>query len=207
MLRVLERREVVREGAPSSPVAVDVRVLSATSRDLRNAIDKGKFREDLYLRLAQVRVLVPPLRQRLDDLPLLCAKLLAKAGSTAMIDVDALEHLSAMSWPGNVRELGNVILRAAASCQDGVIRRKDVAGEGEGFRGTADERKALDLSGTFAEAKERAIERFERAYLSLLMKRSQGNLSAASRSADVARHHLRDLLKKRGLYGVSLDDD
>ena len=205
-LRVLERREIIRVGG-HTPLPIDVRVLSATNRDLRNAIDKNRFREDLYFRLAQVRVFVPPLRQRLPDLPLICAKLLARAGSDAMIDVEALDHLSSMPWPGNVRELNNVLLRASALASDGVIRRKDVAGEGEGFRGTEGERGALDLSGTFSVAKDRAIERFEKAYLALLMKRCQGNLSAASRSADVARHHLRDLLKKRGLYGVSLDDE
>jgi DNA-binding NtrC family response regulator len=205
-LRVLERREIIRVGG-HTPLPIDVRVLSATNRDLRNAIDKGRFREDLYFRLAQVRVFVPPLRQRVEDVPLICAKLLARSGADTLIDVDALEHLSSMPWPGNVRELNNVLLRAAALAHDGVIRRADVAGEGEGFRGTAGERTALDLSGTFAQAKDRAIERFEKAYLSLLMKRCQGNLSAAARQADVARHHLRDLLKKRGLYGVSLDDE
>ncbi len=205
ILRVLERREIVRVGG-QTPVPIDVRVLSSTSRDLRNAIDKGSFREDLYFRLAQVRVFVPPLRQRKEDLPLVCAKLLSRAGSDVMIDVEALEHLSSMPWPGNVRELDNALQRAAAVARDGVIRRQDVAGEGEGFRGTAGERAPLDLSGTFAEAKDRAIDRFEKAYLTVLMKRCQGNLSAAARQADVARHHLRDLLKKRGLYGVSLDD-
>lgn len=205
-LRVLERREIIRVGG-HTPLPIDVRVVAATNRDLRNAIDKGRFREDLYFRLAQVRVFVPPLRQRAEDVPLIAAKLLTRAGSEVMIDVEALEHLSAMPWPGNVRELNNVLLRASAMAQDGVIRRVDVAGEGEGFRGTADERSPLDLSGKFSEAKDRAIERFERAYLALLMKRCQGNLSAAARQADVARHHLRDLLKKRGLYGVSLDDE
>jgi DNA-binding NtrC family response regulator len=205
VLRMLERREVVRVGGQAA-TAVDVRVLSSTSRELRNAIDKGSFREDLYFRLAQVRVSVPPLRERKEDLPLVCAKLLARAGSDAMIDVEALEHLASMPWPGNVRELDNALLRAAAIARDGVIRRQDVAAEGEGFRGTAGERQPLDLSGTFAQAKDRAIERFEKAYLALLMKGCQGNLSAAARKADVARHHLRDLLKKRGLYGVSLDD-
>jgi len=205
-LRVLERREIVRVGG-HAPLPIDVRVVAATNRDLRNAIDKGRFREDLYFRLAQVRVFVSPLRERIEDLPLIAAKLLARASSDAMIDVDALDHLSSKPWPGNVRELNNVLLRASAMAQDGVIRRQDVAGEGEGFRGTADERLPLDLSGKFGDAKDRAIERFERAYLALLMKRCQGNLSAAARQADVARHHLRDLLKKRGLYGVSLDDE
>lgn len=205
-LRVLERREIIRVGG-HSPLPIDVRVVAATNRDLRNSIDKGRFREDLYFRLAQVRVFLAPLRQRLEDLPIICAKLLARAGSELMIDVDALDHLSSMPWPGNVRELNNVLLRASAMAHDGVIRRQDVAGEGEGFRGTVEERNPLDLSGKFGDAKDRAIERFEKAYLALLMKRCQGNLSAAARQADVARHHLRDLLKKRGLYGVSLDEE
>jgi DNA-binding NtrC family response regulator len=205
VLRVFERREIVRVHA-DRPVVVDVRILSSTSRDLRNAIDSGRFREDLYFRLAQVRTFVPPLRQRREDVPLVCAKLLARAGIDAMIDVEALDHLASLPWPGNVRELESALLRAAAVARDGVIRRTDVAGEGEGFRGTQAERAPLDLTGTFAEAKDRAIERFERAYLAVLMRGTHGNLSAAARQADVARHHLRDLLKKRGLYGVSLDD-
>jgi DNA-binding NtrC family response regulator len=201
--RVLERKELVREGTAKP---IDVRVLSSSRIDLRNSIEKGLFREDLYFRLAQVRIVVPPLRQRRDDMPIICAKLLSRAGSDAMIDVDALEMLATMPWPGNVRELNNALLRAAATAQSGVIRRDDLAGEGNGFRGTASEREPLDLSGTFSDAKDRAIERFEKAYLTLLMKSCRGNLSAASRQADIARHHLRDLLKKRGLYGVSLDD-
>ena len=83
--------------------------------------------------------------------------------------------------------------------------RADVAGEGVGFRGTREERKVLDLAGEFAPAKERALERIESVYLAALMKRCAGNLSRAAREANVARHHLRDLLKKRGLYGVSWD--
>jgi len=206
LLRMLERREIVRAGG-TAPIALDVRVLSSTSRDLRNAIDTGAFREDLYFRLAQVRVLVPPLRERLDIDHRLGAGAREERGADEREVLQALAHLASMPWPGNVRELDNALQRAAAVARDGVIRRQDVAGEGEGFRGTASERAPLDLSGTFAEAKDRAIERFEKAYLALLMKGCQGNLSAASRRADVARHHLRDLLKKRGLYGVSFDKE
>ena len=201
--RVLERKELLRDGVAKP---IDVRVLSSTRTDLRNMIEKTLFREDLYFRLAQVRIVVPSLRQRRDDMPIICAKLLSRAGSEVMIDVDALQLLATLPWPGNVRELNNALLRAAAMAQSGVIRRDDLAGEGNGFRGTASEREPLDLSGTFSDAKDRAIERFEKAYLTLLMKSCRGNLSAASRQADIARHHLRDLLKKRGLYGVSLDD-
>jgi DNA-binding NtrC family response regulator len=209
-LRVLERHEVTRVGG-HVPVKVDVRVIAATHRDLRHEIDAGRFREDLYYRLAQVRVQLPPLRDRTEDIPLLCQKLLGSMqGERAfpiMIEKAALAHLQSQPWPGNVRELRNVLARAAALAADNIIRRADVAGEGFGFRGTREERQALDLSGTFAVAKDHAIERFESAYLSALMKRCSGNLSLASREADLARHHLRDLLKKRGLYGISWADE
>jgi DNA-binding NtrC family response regulator len=205
-LRVLERHEVTRVGG-HTPIKIDVRVIAATHRDLRHEIEGGRFREDLYYRLAQVRVLLPPLRDRLEDIPILCQKLLASMqgdrGAPVMIEAAALQHLAAQPWPGNVRELRNVLARAAALATGEIIRRADVAGEGFGFRGTREERRALDLSGTFATAKEHALERFESAYLSALMKRCGGNLSLAAREGDLARHHLRDLLKKRGLYGVS----
>ena len=205
-LRVLERREVTRVGGTIA-TKIDVRVIAATHRELRLEIEASRFREDLFFRLAQVRVFIPPLRDRPEDVPILCQKLLQQiAGGTQApirIEADALEHLKAQPWPGNVRELRNVLARASALAPGGAIRRSDVAGEGVGFRGTREERSALDLSGTFANAKQQAIERFESAYLAALMKRSGGNLSVASREADIARHHLRDLLKKRGLYGIS----
>ena len=205
-LRVLERQEVVRVGA-HVPVKVDVRVIVATHRDLRHEIEAGRFREDLYYRLSQVRLVVPPLRDRPEDIPLLYRSLLASfqvdLGRPVVVEQAALEFLQAQPWPGNVRELRNVLVRAVALGHDGIVRREDVAAEGVGFRGTRLEREALDVSGEFAVAKERAIERFEFAYLSALMKRCGGNVSLASREADLARHHLRDLLKKRGLYGLS----
>ncbi len=206
-LRVLESQEFSRVGG-NAPIKVDVRVITATHRDLRNEIDSGRFREDLYFRLAPLRVSIPPLRDRLEDIPILCRKLLTSiAGDReVMIEQSALLQLAAQPWPGNVRELRNVLSRAAALCSDGLIRRVDVAGEGFGFRGTREERSVLDLSGTFAPAKDRAVQRFEAAYLGALMKRCGGNLSKASREADLARHHLRDLLKKRGLYGMTWSD-
>ena len=205
-LRVLERQEVVRVGG-HAPVKIDVRVVCATHRDLRHEIEAGRFREDLYYRIAHVRVMLPPLRDRTEDVPILCERLLANLGgprgAAPRIEPDALDFLRAQPWPGNVRELRNVLSRASALAQEGIIRRGDVAGEGFGFRGTRLERDALDVSGTFSESKERSVERFEAAYLAALMKRCGGNMSRAAREADLARHHLRDLLKKRGLYGVS----
>lgn len=206
ILGAIERRAVTPIGT-NEPLAVDARIVASTQRDLRNELEAGRFREDLYFRLAQVRTFIPPLRARAEDVPLLVDAILKRGGTDVAVEPAALEYLAGCSWPGNVRELSNVVLRAAALSAEGVIRRSDVAGEGAGFRGTSEERTPLDLSGTFSDAKERAIERFERAYLTLLMKRSGGNLSAASRDAAVARHHLRDLLKKRGLYGASFGDE
>ena len=121
-------------------------------------------------------------------------------------DPSFFARLAAQRWTGNARELRNALTRAAALSKDGVIRRVDVAAEGSGFRGSREERDVIDVAGVFSDAKERAIARFESAYLSALMKRSGGNLSQAAREADIARHHLRDLLKKRGLYGIDWGD-
>ena len=203
LLRVLERRELTRLGG-KDVVPVDVRVVASTHRDLRLEIDANHFREDLYFRLAQVRVVLPPLRERMEDVPELAAHFLRGATEPghqpATIDDEALVELSRRPFPGNVRELRNILVRASALCEDGCIRIRDIAGEGYGFRGSEAERSPLDLAGTFSEAKQRAIERFEKAYLETIMRRCAGNLSRASREADLARHHLRDLLKKRGLY-------
>jgi DNA-binding NtrC family response regulator len=207
-LRVLEQRVITRVGSHDA-LAIDVRVVAATHRDLRHEIDSGRFREDLYYRLAQIRVGMPPLRDRLEDMPILCRKLLVslqEGSEPTAIEESALAHLAAQPWPGNVRELRNVLARATALCGSGVIRRSDVAGEGFGFRGTREERSVLDLSGTFATAKERAIVRFESAYLAALVRKCEGNLSRAAREADIARNHLRDLLKRRGLYTAPASD-
>ncbi len=205
LLRLLERQELTRAGGHVAS-KVDVRVLAATSRDLRHEIEQGRFREDLYLRLAQVRIFLPPLRDRMEDIPLLCTTFLAASGEAALsIEADAMQQLMSYPWPGNVRELRNALERAAALVHDSVIRRADVAGEGFGFRGAAQERSPLDLSGSFKVAKERSVERFESTYLAALMRRCNGNVSLAAREADLARHHLRDLLKKRELYGIAWD--
>jgi DNA-binding NtrC family response regulator len=209
LLRVLESRSISRVGG-NDVIPVDFRLIAATHRDLRAEIEAGRFREDLFFRLAEARVVLPPLRARPADIDLLARHFVAECAALAeptpsgapklSISPEAIASLEARRWPGNVRELRNVIARAAALCQDGTITESDLAGEGFGFRGSVAEREVLDLHGTFAEAKARAVERFERAYLDALLRRCAGNLSKASRQADIARNHLRALLKKRGLY-------
>jgi DNA-binding NtrC family response regulator len=202
LLRVLETRAICRVGG-AEVIPVDFRLIVATHRDLRAEIDAHRFREDLFYRLAEARVVLPPLRARPADIPLLSQHFLDDLATPALplsMTPEAITSLKGRRWPGNVRELRNVIARAAALCADGVITEGDLAGEGFGFRGSVAERDAMDLAGTFAEAKARAVERFEAAYLDALLRRCGGNLSKASRQADIARNHLRALLKKRGLY-------
>ena len=202
LLRVLETGAVTRVGGVDR-IPVDLRVVVATRRDLRAESDVPRFREDLFLRLAEARVFLPPLRARPADIPLLTRHFLDELGTAERpltITPEAVSSLASRRWPGNVRELRNVLARASALCLDGTITEPDLAGEGFGFRGSIAERQPLDLAGTFAEAKARAVERFEVVYLEALLRRCTGNLSKASRQADIARNHLRALLKKRGLY-------
>jgi Nif-specific regulatory protein len=127
LLRVLEEEEVVPVGE-SFPVKVNVRVLSATNRDLREAVKKGTFREDLFYRLAVFPIRVPPLRERREDIPVLAERFLGSAGErhhkrVKGFDEAALEQLTAFHWPGNVRELQNEIERDVALARDGEVIR------------------------------------------------------------------------------------
>jgi DNA-binding NtrC family response regulator len=203
-LRVLERKEITRVGA-QLPTAVDVRVIAATHRDLRLDIERGRFREDLYFRLSHVRLYAPPLRERPEDIAALAKTFLHEVDRSQSLAEDALAQLCSMSFPGNVRELRSTVQRASALTIGASITCDALLGDAT--TRASSEREALDLRGTFAEAKDRAVERFEKAYLSFLMRRSKGNLSQGSRDSGLARHYLRDLLRKRELYNVSWDDD
>jgi DNA-binding NtrC family response regulator len=121
ILRALQERQVDRVGG-SHPLSVDVRVIAATNKDIERAVRAGSFREDLYYRLSVIRLHMPPLRERRDDIPLLVNHFLKKfnAGSNISVDTGALSLIKAYGWPGNVRELENVIEHAS------VLRRTDV---------------------------------------------------------------------------------
>ncbi len=109
-------------------VSVDVRVVSATNRDLRREVTNGKFREDLYYRLAGVEITVPPLRERMTDVPAISRRLLSRAlpGEQRELAPEALRALMRHSWPGNVRELENVLTKAAVLCEGETIHARDV---------------------------------------------------------------------------------
>jgi two-component system response regulator AtoC len=122
LLRVLEGQELTRVGG-TCPVRLNVRLVAATNKDLRQQVEKGRFREDLYYRVNVLLLRVPPLRERPEDIPLLAMHLLPPGLS---LRPEALDRLRAHPWPGNVRELRNVLQRAAVVAEDRVIRARDV---------------------------------------------------------------------------------
>jgi transcriptional regulator with PAS, ATPase and Fis domain len=129
LLRVLQEREFERLGGTQT-IRVNVRMLAATHRDLRQLVAKGLFREDLYYRLAVIPVEIPALRDRREDVPLLAAHFVAKhtrkGAKEPVLSQEALIRLSVYDWPGNVRELENAIERATLLCKEGVIRPGDL---------------------------------------------------------------------------------
>ena len=128
LLRVLEEKEYERVGS-SQPIKMDVRILSTTNRSLREEVVKGNFREDLYYRISVVPLRIPPLRERLSDIPLLVQYLLRKfqeKGETVRVEPAVLEKLKGYSWPGNVRELANVVQHMMVFCRGNLISSEDL---------------------------------------------------------------------------------
>ena len=204
LLRVLEER-VVRPLGGDTERAVDVRIVAASRDDLDAEVAAGRFRADLLYRLAVVRVPLPPLRTRREDLPLLVRDLLRRRGLVDEAPAGpGLDRLFAHGWPGNVRELRNVLDRAlalapgAARFTDLAIRidPSPVAGDGLAIRS--------DLP--YAEAKALVLHELERRYVADLLARTGGNLSAASRDSGIDRKHLRTIARKHGLVDVPDED-
>jgi DNA-binding NtrC family response regulator len=198
LLRALDRGMVRPVGATRYQ-RVDVRVLAATHRQLSERIAAGAMRQDLYYRLAVVRVTVPPLRDRREDIPLLVRHFLRRLGRPDLrVDDATHKRLAAGEWPGNVRELANCVERAVALSRDGRLQidvpEPDLGAivAPENFRLETPELRS------FRDAKAEAVERFERAYLTQLMA-GFDRLSKAAVAAGMDRRHLRILLRRYGL--------
>ena len=197
LLRALENRKIRRVGGYDE-VDVDVRIIAATHRSLREQVASDEFREDLYFNLAVVSVQVPPLRDRREDIPMLIDLFSRRLppGMWKEPGPEAMARLVGYDWPGNVRELRNVVERSAYLSPDGVI---DLIKPGSRPRTHRDEALAFDPTLTFREQKERAVELFEEAYLAWLLQRSEGNISRAAREADMDRKYLHKLLRRYGI--------
>jgi DNA-binding NtrC family response regulator len=198
LLGVLERRRFRRVGGREE-ISVDVRVLAATNRDLRAEVNAGRFRLDLYYRLAVMTVEVPALRERADDIELLVEHFLELAGHQGameeVISQEMLDQLATHHWPGNVRELRNVV---EASLAMGEAVQPPGADMGEPPLLDADAVR-LSLDAPYNEARAELLHEFEKRYLAKLLERSEGNVSRASREARMNRSHLFSLLRRHNL--------
>lgn len=188
LLRVIENREVVPLGT-DRPRKVEFRLVAATNRPLRQAIDEGRFREDLYFRLNVMRIELPPLRQRLDDLPELSRRLLQRHArslgrAAPRLTTEALVKLRKHGWPGNVRELSNVLERSVLLTREPWIDAGDLPD--------------LETGGRTANLRE-AIERFERAHIQQVLARCDGDKRQAAEALGV---HLATLYRHIERLGI-----
>jgi DNA-binding NtrC family response regulator len=203
LLRAIEEKVVDRIGG-RAPVPVDVRVVAATNRELRAEAEAGEFRRDLYFRLAVFPVRVPPLRERGDDVLLLARHFAAQLGRElrkreATLSDESLAALGAHDWPGNVRELENAIERACILADSSVLTPADL-GLGAGAREAGDDACAgFDLSGTLAEAAERAARAVERRKIADALRAHDGNKTRAAEDLGVSYKTLLTKIKEYGL--------
>jgi DNA-binding NtrC family response regulator len=217
LLRVLEQREVRRVGG-NVPRRVDVRLLAATNRILSEEVRAGRFREDLYYRLAVIRIVVAPLRQRREDIPLLARHFLWQAGSVdpdAVLTPEMMNLLLSRMWRGNVRELRNAIERAVVLSGDAKLRfpdedlpppeaeaaepRSEIARQPSGSDWLSRALPAEYLDRPFKDARDDIVHAFEAVYLKKLIEAHGRNLSRIAREAGVDRQIIRRMLHRHGL--------
>jgi DNA-binding NtrC family response regulator len=203
LLRALERREVRRVGANLSR-RVDVRIVAATNRNLAREVERGKFREDLFYRLAVIQVALPPLRERLDDIPLLVrhfeAELRPRSGSPPPLADELVASLATRSWPGNVRELRNAVSRALSLGSAG-------SAGGAPAEPPAQSAFVVNLDEPLLAGRERVAAAYERAYIEAALRQTGGNVSHAAELARVNRKFVQRAMKRHGLRGDAESDD
>jgi len=210
LLRVLEENEVRPVGG-TRVRRVDMRFIAATNRDLEGRVRDGSFRKDLYYRLAVVQIAVPPLRARLDDIPVIARHLLGKLGREVgkprcYFDEGALDMLMAYSWPGNGRELRNVVERAVLLAASDLIGADDLRSLLPSRPDSLEDSAESILTALpYMEAKERAIEQFTKSYLQAKLAKHHGVITKAAEGSGIPRQHF-SLLMKRYL-GSDVSDD
>jgi two-component system response regulator AtoC len=204
LLRVLQFHEYRRIGDDQDR-QVDMRVITATHRDLVQMVEAGEFRQDLLYRINVFPLRLPPLRERKEDVPLLAQHflLLHRARADKRIEgftPGAIVRLSAEDWPGNVRQLENKIQEALVVAEGPLITAEDLdVHAAHGSETPSPPWIALDLGRPFQDLKHEVIDRFERDYLQALLTAHTGNLAAAARQAGMDRKNLWALAKKHGL--------
>jgi len=194
LLGALERRRFRRLGGRTE-IAIDVRVVSATNRDLRAEVNSGAFRLDLYYRLAVVTLTLPPLRDRTEDIEVLVEQFLREAGHTGpvseLISAPVMESLAKHHWPGNVRELRNMIEATLAMGEPPALEHHAKATPGDPFT------PLLGLD--YKQARQQILHQFEASYCGAALVNAKGNVSRAARDAQMDRSHLLELLQRHKL--------
>ncbi len=195
LLRVLEEKEFTRVGG-NEPIKVDVRVISATNKDLKRAIATGEFREDLYYRLNVVTIELPPLRERKEDVPLLAQHFLNKFALENQKEItgfspEATEFLLGYDWPGNVRELENAIERAVILAKDSLITVADLPQENISLARSAPIGKKLKEA--------------EKNHILMVLSETGGNYSEAARTLGITRMTLYNKAREYGLSVKKID--
>jgi transcriptional regulator with GAF, ATPase, and Fis domain len=216
LLRVLENREFKRVGG-SKTIRSDCRVVAATNRDLRDMVNEGSFREDLYFRLSVIQIMLPPLSERREDIPLLVEHFLDEVvemrpdHQRVRLTADAMDTLMEHEWPGNVRELRNVIMRAASLASGQTVEKSDLQLRGSAptssprvnetsSQADGDSTQiTIDLTREYKEVKQDLLDQFERDYVARIYEENDQNISQSARKAGLTRYHLRELLKKHDL--------
>ena len=196
LLSALESGNIQQLGA-DKPQRIDVRIIASTQKDLAEEVAEGRFLQELLYQLAVVRVQIPPLRERLEDLPLLAQEFvrLMERGDFEL-PRGLMARFGVYDWPGNVQELRNLVERALAGADADPLPGQSAARKQTATRSTHDE----EITGLpFKEAKERLVDAFMREYLIALYERCGGNISRMAREAGIARNYVHRLVTKYGL--------
>lgn len=205
LLRMLEERKIRRIGA-SNEIEIDVRIIAATNKNLEKEVAEKRFREDLYYRLNTIRIDVPPLRERKDDVLLLAGHFLTDLCSredkpVPVFSKEAEAALKNYYWPGNVREVQNLIGRAYFLSSNGIVERTDLPIPSSGEENDAD---SSFLNPPYKEAKEKTLEKFEIEYLTHHLKKNKGNITRTAELCGLDRRSIHRLINK---YNIIYQDE
>jgi DNA-binding NtrC family response regulator len=205
LLRMLEDKKIRRVGGQSE-IDIDVRIISASNRDLQKAVEDNSFREDLFYRLATIEIEVPPLRDRVSDILPMANHFIEQICKKEDVPVkkfspEAEEILKSYSWPGNVRELQNIIGRMYYLCSGPIIQSDDLPIP------ISDRNKRIGaefLNLNYKNAKDQVLENFEVEYLTYHLKQNEGNISRTAELCGMDRRTIHRLIK---VYNIFYKDD
>ncbi|MDR2501116.1 MAG: sigma 54-interacting transcriptional regulator [Treponema sp.] len=197
LLRVIQQKTFEKLGSDET-IQVDVRILAATNKDIESLVEKGEFRGDLYYRLNVLPLYIPPLRQRLEDIPALAEFFLKKALKKTKKDIegfshDAMEFMLSYSWPGNIRELENCIERACVIGQDRRIQRRDLFLDGHAY---------ASESGAGGRDLKAALTAFKAYYIKKVLEENKGNQTETARALAIQRTYLSRLIRELRITNV-----